>query len=608
MDLHTGQGVAKILVPHWVAANPCQLPRNLGQPAVWSSMVKKADCNRVPRGRCLVQPKVIEIGEQVCRALQGGMDFAQRVLEESDEYITGDVGVKRDTAHRWSLFGQCYAVRDLARKPVTELQVRAFRELYSLAWEELRWSYRPPQDWGTPATVPKEPPVEMYRTFAARISAAWVDEVQQMVSAGRSSRGWVANGGVVVTPWAWRLLAIGAANRDWSCVPLRAAQITMQFISCFTVCAAKITKPRGVKFLSRVRREINSSFSFSDFDPWWRAGNFIAMVNPFLKKRCIAMVVRPVWEPKDEAIARSLEADRTFSDHVWAVARHFHRERRRGVSTAAAEGWTGILSRLWNSVQGQSSGSMVDRLQLAACGFKGIGEDEHIVTIVENAVRGSPFVAKFHGKLGAKAARAAALAAKSRRLGLGRANKPWSQTQRASDLSQKVQLARMSLFKWQKTAATTRASYDRADLSQRDVDRLLLHRGKRKIALEEFPFTRVQRARYSKLCASARHAFRVRMRELQQEMRPEGQQHQHRKDGKSGGKGKGGKSGGKGRGRGRGKGTATSALALKAAARWAVSRGRGQGARELSRGRGQGAGESAKRKPSMPQIISVDSD
>ena len=393
----------------------------------------------------------------------------------------------------------------------------------------------------------------MYRTFARRIRDAWEDEVRDMLRCGSSPRGWVVNGGAVVAPLIWRLPAIGATGRDWASLPFNAAQRVVQFISCYTVPAAKMMKPRGVNFISRVRRECDPSFSNDNLQHPWRPGSFIAVRDPFGKKRCIAVVVRPIWEPKDAAIAKSMETDRAFSDHIWVVARHFHRERRRGVTTAAAEGWTGVLGRLWDPVQGQSSGSMVDRLLLSAHGFKGIGEDEHLVDIVEKAVAKTPFATR-----GRRRGKGDPATVQSRRLGRGCGNKSWLQTDRAKAMSPTVVLARQSMTEWRRTADIARRTFDRADLSERDVQRLILHR-KRKAALEEFPMTRVQRARYGKLSQAARHAFRAKLRVLQAEVRTKGK-------GKGPCNSKRGKIG-KGRGKGKAKGKASGLAKIAGAVR-----------------------------------------
>ena len=66
-------------------------------------------------------------------------------------------------------------------------------------------------------------------------------------------------------------------------------------------------------------------------------------------------------------------------------------QRGSSINASPAESWCGVLSCLWNPVQGPLTGPLVDRLRLCAGGVKGNTLDDTVVDKVAATIRAKPF-------------------------------------------------------------------------------------------------------------------------------------------------------------------------------------------------------------------------
>ena len=110
------------------------------------------------------------------------------------------------------------------------------------------------------------------------------------------------------------------------------------------------------------------------------------------RKRRLVIVAEVILEPDASRLAKIIECDKNFSKGCWIVARTFHRIRRCGHSSEYSEVLGSHLTRLWDPVAGLSSGSLINRLQLKASGFRGDGTDDELVRAVVRHVQAKPFL------------------------------------------------------------------------------------------------------------------------------------------------------------------------------------------------------------------------
>ena len=486
----------------WAAADPVAQPTKprdpQRDPGRWFTEVVRNSWRAPPKESCRVRGRFVQVAEEIDSAMEACMDYIRELTREAEEYITGDVGVTRDLQRRWKLYAECYSLRSLATAPVTEAAVEAFRQSYALAQPELQHTLKPPvAEWGV-LDIPEDPPVEQYRIFAGRVREKWQEEVWEFVDRGRSSLGWVGYEGVL----AWPFHRLPPACRAWTQAPWWLLQECTKFAKPFFWSSSKLLRPSGRAVIREICRLAPPE---SVLRPWWPGAFVVVKVGGV---RRLLVVKAGVWQPLDTQIASNIEEDRSFTEGCWIAARHWHRERRRGITTAAAEGWTGALGRLWDPVQGHSSGTMIDRLHLHAGGFKGIGLDEHFIDIVVAALPCKmTFSSRWLSRLGQQGRKTL------RDKRLMRSPSSWLHSPAAVECSRTVTLAKLTPSKWLDSARIARKAYDLANLAQADVDLLSRHREKTKPPLQAFPMTYLQRLRYSKLNKQERYAVRLMLRD-----------------------------------------------------------------------------------------------
>ena len=446
----------QISVPHWVAGNALQHPRDIRDPhrtpRVTHQEVRKDVMAQPAKTKtCTVSIKVCEVDLQIQKALASSVNYLTGMASEMRDYITGDVGVSRDLARRWALYAVCYDFCHLLQAPLTTAAEAAFSELYELARPELQHSHMPPPTWKPPAVLPSTPPLELYRVFVHRLRTCWGQELSQWKSAGMSDRAWVHQKAAMVYPvmaLPGRRLPIGVLIRIAQfgvMLPIRVLSQNMRYVSNL----------EGIRF--NATRSCRGSLR-SGFYP---TGVLVSVAVG--SKQCLAIVESPVVEPNTTNIATSIESDRCFTDGVWAVARHWHRERRRGITTAAAESWCGTLGHLWDPIQGSLSGVFIDRLTLSANGFKGNGLDEAVVRAVCNALKANPLMSKrWRPHCGASKCRSPIEALRRR---LGQIPHGWLHSALGGTCVASCRFGRQSVSAWLQLAQQSRATYDRADLS-----------------------------------------------------------------------------------------------------------------------------------------------
>ena len=490
-------------MPCWAAADPVRQPSRARDgsrdPQAWFSEVDRESWRMPPKRACRVQRRFVQTAVDITMGIEASLAYIHELGVQVADYIVGDVGVTRDLQLRWQLSARCFSLMHLATGPLDDTAVEAFKQLYSLAMPELRHTMLPAEsEWGK-ISIPMAPPVEQYRIFAGRVRCAWHEEVQGFTDHGRSDRGWVDFQGVMAVPFS----CLPPACRDWSrSTPWAVLQRVAEFMSpAFFTERRKMLRPCG---RTAVREIVKAAPPESTTRPWQSGAFFAVSIG---KVRRLMVVRSAVLQPIDTAMASSIEDDRFFTKGVWVVARHWHRERRRGISTAPAEGWTGVLGRLWDPVQGHMSGTLVDRLQLVASGFKGVGLDEPIVDAVAAAMPCDPFLSGRAKKIRGEESLAPLLARRLQRAPAG-----WLHTPVGIDCARAAILAKQRPYAWQRSAQLSRAVYDRPNLNTGDVRHLLAFRGRNKPKLVTLAMTARQRKRYQQMGNRERYAVRLALR------------------------------------------------------------------------------------------------
>ena len=112
---------------------------------------------------------------------------------------------------------------------------------------------------------------------------------------------------------------------------------------------------------------------------------------------------RTIYKVDSLQVVRSVEDTPILCKGVWRVARSLHRGSRMGMSSQMAESWASILGRQYDGVTGLSSGSILSRALLRIGGFRGNGNDDHIVQVVARQLKGN-FVHSDRSRRGSKQA------------------------------------------------------------------------------------------------------------------------------------------------------------------------------------------------------------
>ena len=528
------------------SGQPWQIRSNLRDPWRFYTEQIEHSWKTLPKISCRVDAHRVQVSSEITTAVQGSLDYFEAMVQQIREYICGDVGLTRDLKLRWDLFSRCYALGDLAQMSVQPQQAtEAFKTLYSLALPELKESLLPPVDTFGAIAVPDTPPEEQYRAFSRRLQETWQKEVREWHGSGFSSRGWVKFDGVQVVglcefpreayccsrawkwraswlPWraGWNISIFAADYHRWDIRAkdmnkLRPTGPIVQARCSELLRPGKMDKtmPGGIWAVPGWSPIVGAP------PPWWDTvfrdapqQELDRSVVAHSKARCkkvLVIVVQPILRPVDHGIASTIETDRSLTDGHWIVARHWHRERHRGITTAPAEGWTGTLGRLWDPLQGRMTGGMIDRLHLAASGFRGAGQDEHVVNAVVASIKGKPFVNR---------PRASHILRQHRCF--GRAASSWLHSEIAIKAAQISRFAPRVPSKWALIAQQRRAPADLADINA--TDRQVIRRyadRKTRPKLRALSMTKKQRLAYDALSSRTRQlAARVAIRKKRRAM------------------------------------------------------------------------------------------
>ena len=410
-----GQGKALKWCPLWVTRGspflqPDDIRDNKRSPCRAWHLVEQNSMRQPPQAACRIHPKIAHAFQEAEKALIQSSQFWRSLVQELSE-AEGEAGVSHHLASHWQCYEACFDFQKLVvespcppedhhprdrdhKSPDEADQVRtdaarAFEQLWGLAHPHLAHSIRPPADRGEwQDLMPARAPTAQYRDFMQRLQSKWHRAVEHWRTSGRNDQGWLQQRDVFVIPV---LSGLPCVNKHWtrmgSSLP-RPVEILLNLFggkgwatSCDRLAALRSRWALRARCHYPCVRQAGSPVRVGHLAGIRLAGRVrvVIVADPLLRINCTQL-------------GQDIEQDRFFSEGgMWSPARLWHRARRLGINESPAESWCGVLSRLWNPVQGPLTGPLVDRLRLCAGGVKGNTLDDTVVDKVAATIRAKLF-------------------------------------------------------------------------------------------------------------------------------------------------------------------------------------------------------------------------
>ena len=532
-------GLKTMLMATWSATHSVLLDQSVYQPnrSVWDfeRKVHREEMRQPAHLWCKMRRKDISCLEKLLHALRDVHTFLLDLKQEYAHYH-GKRGVTDHVDKIWNAFHEAFDFNAWMEENVNDqlLQDSAFSKLWVTLWPDLAKTFWPKQDAFPESELkrnwPFEPPLDEFHVFQQKIRREFARQT------ALENGPWLKITGYTCTA----VLPLPPVCRLWRSPPFWILALVWTFLAG-SDCSQTFIASSLHEVQNKTAMMLPPCVQLVFLKDEMPNANFGLAICKLGKKRCFVIFAKVLFKVDDLQVILSVENTRSLCKGTWRVARILHRASHIGCSSQMAESWASILGRQYDSVAGLSSGNIVSRALLRIGGFRGNGEDDHIVQMVAQQVKGSGM----HADRALRGFKQAGLSTQEiATMSLMKQLEPLKNhashlltSKRAIDLSNEVTKNarhKMHLSNWRVEQKKWTVGFDCTKISDADLEVFQKFDSvKQRPSLPLMNMTRLQRLRFNQLALSERRKRRAKyLAESQKKMLMKVQQEHTKRKGK----------------------------------------------------------------------------
>ena len=370
----------------WSSTHSVLLNQSVYQPtrSAWDfgTKVTREEMRQPPHLWCKLRRKDSWCLEKILHALRDVHSFLSDLKQDYAHYH-GQRGITDHVDMLWNTFGDAFNFNAWIEEKANDqlLQDSAFSKFWVALWPDLVKTFWPSQDAFPESELernwPFEPPLEEFHVFQDKIRREFARQT------AFEQGPWLKVTGYVCTA----VLPLPPVCRSWRSPPFWLLTVVWTFLAG-SDCSPTFVASSLHEIRSRTAITLPACVKVVFFKEELPKTKFGLAICKLGQKRCFVIFVRILFKVDDLQVIRSVENTPSLCKGNWRVARALHRGSHIGCSSQMAESWASIPCRQYDSVAGLSSGNVLSRALLRIGGFRGNGEDDHIVQMVQQQIKG----------------------------------------------------------------------------------------------------------------------------------------------------------------------------------------------------------------------------